>query len=153
MIKRGNFGGNGIALNSIQQAFMRFFKSCSIPLVPPKSNLKASHNPRNDGFFLLFSPPTKSSGVLRTMFSLGEAGDRIAKLNKARHAVVRQWADYLNVLATGCKVIARRLSRPEWRFHQYTERPPRVASIQGLPPVGPHGNSIVPVHSRSSRSE
>ena len=78
---------------------------------PPKSNLKASHNPRNGGFFLLlFSPPTKSSGVLRKMFSCGEAGDRIAKLNKKRHAMVRQWADYLNALSTGGKVIACRMN-------------------------------------------
>ena len=90
---------------------MRFFKSFSIPLVPPKSNLTASHNPRNGGdFLLLFSPPTKSSGVLRKMVSCGEAADRIAKFNKKRHAMVRQWADYLNVLSTGGKVIACRMN-------------------------------------------
>ncbi len=44
------------------------------------------------------------------MFSCGEVGDRIAKLNKERRAMVRQWADYLNVLANSGHVIALRMN-------------------------------------------
>ena len=44
------------------------------------------------------------------MFSGGEAADRIAKLNKERRAMVRQWADYLNVLANCGHVSAFRMN-------------------------------------------
>ena len=44
------------------------------------------------------------------MFSCGEAGDRIAKPNNERRAMVRQWAVYLNVLANGGHVIAFRMN-------------------------------------------
>ena len=44
------------------------------------------------------------------MFSCGEAAERIAKFNKKRHAMVRQWADYLNVLANGGHVSAFRMN-------------------------------------------
>ena len=137
---------------------------------PPKTNFKASHNPRNGGFFYcFFHPQHNHPAFCKQCFPwLDRRSDCQAQQEAACHGAAMGGLPQRTLHGRQSHRLQNeyRLIRYESSNKRHGDIPapngaaisimsvlPRVASIQGLPPVGPHGNSIVPAHSRSSRSE